>query len=668
MNNAPLRPGKVIDDRFVLKRRLGSGGVGAVWLALDRAQNDTPIALKILHPRLSQDPGAIGQLGREASVLAQLDHPNITKPFLFEPEGDFIYLGMEYIDGRPLHEEIGGRAGDLRHLGPPELERIFGELCSAVSYAHSQNIVHRDLKPHNVMIVGEGERTTTKVLDFGIARLLEGSIFDATTLGRQIGSLFYMAPEQARGEPADARTDVFGLGTVLFELLTLKRAWAWDENGKPLPAFSSPVANTQANSIAAVLSRLASAERLRVSDIRPGLPPDLDEVVIRAVSINPDDRFQSVDALMKDALPLFRLIEESAGLVQKPPMGPMADDKTEVPGTGTKPYEESVPDEPIDVDDATSLDLLEDRAIPQTRDYIPGQDQSDATSIAEVNPLEEAGPTIRASSPNLVMSGPAFEPQLTPVDDKNASDLSDPELYNTTAMSSAAKLPAGASPVPEGFDVPTPLDHGAPLEIPTPDDSNPAFTAPPTPAPYPPRAPTAVPDTGPLPPIRSEGSPLRRHINLLMVISAGIFCGLAGVIGTVWFTQKSVATEPPEPVSVNIEVPVPQPKAPPPKKRTGAAGLYKDLDAMLGRLKQQPDNQTLITELQKRITVGGQNARRSNRGHSAGAHRGAERARQKYRGPGKLHRAAQNRQSQRENAIIPARGSTRGHRPSGRHR
>lgn len=677
MSQTPLRAGKIVDNRFVLKRRLGSGGVGAVWLALDRAQNDQAIALKILHPRLSRDPGAIGQLGREASVLAQLNHPNITKPFLFEPEGEFIYLGMEFINGRPLHEELGERAKSGMHFDGPELEKIFGELCSALSYAHSQNIVHRDLKPHNVMIVGEGERMTTKVLDFGIARLLEGSVFDATTLGRQIGSLFYMAPEQARGEPADTRTDVFGIGCVLFEMLTLRRAWAWDDKQRPLPAFSEPLPNTPSNSIAAVLNRLSTAQRLKVSDLRPGLPPDLDTVLARAMAINAEARFQSIAELQAETSPLFRLIEDEVDrTVAASPAGApssMLDDKTEVPGlhafhdasqgTGTRPYEGPVDDigpstagmipldikgpssGPMGVEDSTALDIEE--PISGTLDYQPSSDHSDATSVGDVNELapglnlEEAGPTTRAESP--------------------LQKVPDPELYNTTAMSMAAQVPelsdTSLPPIPVGFSVPTSVDEdpSLPIEVVAPQAmSGPIESVPTRPSPphsgpaqqaqgasYPARAQTAVGDTGPVPKAQPPSSGVRRHINLLMVVCAGVFCGLAGVLGTIWVTQRSDATITIPPPPEQPPPPKEPPKAPPPK----IAGRYQELESMLVALKKKPTNLALITELQKRISAEADTLQDTQEATPAQADRGAQRAGQKRRRSGKLHRATQNRQS-----------------------
>lgn len=298
MADVALRLGAVIDDRYVLKRVLGAGGCGAVWLAADRNAGDHEIVLKILHPHFDKYSIAVKQLAREAEVLSQLAHPNIAKPFAFSTAGQHSYLAMEYIDGKTLDTEIGIHTRLDQHFDQSELVRIFEELCSAVIYAHSKTIIHRDLKPQNVMIMRRGKELGVKVLDFGIAKLLEGSIFDATTFGRRLGSMFYMSPEQCKGEPADERSDVFSLGAILFEVLTLRRTWAWDQVGRPLRAFDSPVPADGANALSSVLLRVATASRPRPSEWRPKLSPKFDELVTRALSIDPARRFPGVEPML----------------------------------------------------------------------------------------------------------------------------------------------------------------------------------------------------------------------------------------------------------------------------------------------------------------------------------------------------------------------------------
>lgn len=311
-----LQLGTVIDDRYTLERRLGSGSTGAVWLAKDAVRGE-PVALKILHPKMSHDQVVVAQLAREARILAQLEHPQIARCYQLNTEGDFIYLVMEVVAGQPLSEELGQHSRAQLPFKIGEVAAILAPLCRAVAYAHTRGIVHRDLKPQNVMLTNRSP-IGIKVLDFGIARLLEGSPFDATTMGRQLGSLFYMSPEQTRGERADPRSDVFALGTMTFELLTLRRAWVWDRDGAPLPAFAQPLPASPENAMGNVMARIASAPRPRPTNHRPDLPLGLDAVIAKAMAIEPDERYSGpielLDAL-QDSLQSVTAKDEAATTV-----------------------------------------------------------------------------------------------------------------------------------------------------------------------------------------------------------------------------------------------------------------------------------------------------------------------------------------------------------------
>ncbi len=397
-----LKAGKVIDDRYELVRRLGSGAIGVVWLARDRASN-LDVALKLLHPKLTNDPNAIAQLEREAAVLDKLDHPHIAKMYAFQASGPSVYLSIEYVDGMPLQELISEHTKDNQFFRHREVWKLFSEICSAVSYAHQKMIVHRDLKPHNIMIVRDGELIRSKILDFGIARLLEGSIFDATTFGRQLGSLFYMSPEQTRGEPADVRSDVFGLASILFEILTLHRTWARAEGGYALPAFAGPVPHGEMNSIAAVFTRISLEDRPRPSEVRPALPESFDRIIVKALSVKAADRHQSVDELvreMRDAFLQLSDFETRTELGHGPP-SPIP--KTEVDDDDTRLEDAAGPEDATQLLEASNdygfSDLTEAaptdkkparRIVPETLEYRRARLDM---------PLEEAGPTVRASGP-----------------------------------------------------------------------------------------------------------------------------------------------------------------------------------------------------------------------------------------------------------------------------
>jgi serine/threonine-protein kinase len=303
----------VIGGRYVLVRRLGAGGFGAVWLARDREARgvERPVAIKLLHPELLALRGKdFARFRREAEILGQLDHPAISRALAYDLDGEHAFIVMEHVDGLPLDRLVYGAAQRGGALDPADAARIFDEMAGAVAYAHGLGIVHRDLKPKNVMVVRRAERVFVKVLDFGIARVAGEAGDGGTTIGRVIGSYFYMAPEQVRGERPDARADVFALGTILFELLTGHRAWAQDAEGRPIAAHR-PITKSSPNTLAEITLRLLSGPRPVPSDLVEGLPLALDEVVARALAIEPEARFPSVLALADAARPY--LVERRTG-------------------------------------------------------------------------------------------------------------------------------------------------------------------------------------------------------------------------------------------------------------------------------------------------------------------------------------------------------------------
>jgi serine/threonine protein kinase len=349
----PLEPGARVDGRYLLRRRLGAGGFGAVWLATDEgaAGLTREVALKILHPRLHAHGGVVrARFEREAEVLARLDHPSVVKPLAFSVGGEHAYLAMEYVDGLPLDRVIKECARREEPLDVKETARIFDELAAAIHYVHGEGVVHRDLKPANVMLVRRGGRAFVKVLDLGIARILAPDGRDATTVGRMIGSLYYCAPEQLRGEPVDARCDVFALGAILFELTTAHRAFV-RHDGRPVPAHQRAGRGPE-NAPPAVLARITEGPRPKPSDVREGLPLGLDAVVARALAIDPAARFPSALALAEAAAPLLADLEVVGGtrLFQLPAqLEPAEDDLVPVSEPDPSPPTRTEP-EPLSVE------------------------------------------------------------------------------------------------------------------------------------------------------------------------------------------------------------------------------------------------------------------------------------------------------------------------------
>jgi serine/threonine protein kinase len=288
-----LNRGTVVGgDRFVLEAMLGQGSAGSVWLAQDRTSSEK-VALKILRGDLRENPRMMRRFRREAMLLMELKHDSIARALAYVLEDDIAFIAMEYVPGAPLSSEMSLRSANALRFDPAEVAAIMGRMFSAVAHAHTNGVIHRDLKPPNVMLYREGPAVGLKVLDFGIAKLLDEDRDDGTTIGRVLGTPRYMAPEQCGGLETDRRTDVFALGVILYELLTLRKAWMDDARGRPVPLH-----DTQSLSRVDLMERVMSGPRLVPSQHRSGLPGGVDELIAKALAIAPEDRFQSVGELL----------------------------------------------------------------------------------------------------------------------------------------------------------------------------------------------------------------------------------------------------------------------------------------------------------------------------------------------------------------------------------
>lgn len=297
----------LINGRFRCVKKLGAGAFGSVWLAHDEASNGVQVAVKLLHSKHTDDSEIVVRFRREADILAKLDHPAIARPIAWDVSCETPYLAMEYVSGPGLDAAIGAHLDHGTFFAREEVLRIADELCGAVGYAHAQQVVHRDLKPKNIIVLPRANRIFIKVLDFGIAKML-ASEADKTATGRMMGSLLYMAPEQVTGARATHLVDVFALGTILFELLTLKNPWARDVDGRPIPARLVSTTPSEVNSDYTAMNRIVKEERPLPSASRPEIPPEIDAVLVRAMAIDPQDRQQSADELveeLKHAMPAW---------------------------------------------------------------------------------------------------------------------------------------------------------------------------------------------------------------------------------------------------------------------------------------------------------------------------------------------------------------------------
>ncbi len=292
-----LSPGTLLDGTYRLQRRLGVGGHGTVWLASDESGRFERVAIKILSSRLADSEDVRRRFHAEAVILRTLHHPGIVRALDFAANNGRLYIVMEYLPGRSLAEEMVERA---RRSSPFRIDEVvdrFAQVCEALGAAHARGVVHRDLKPQNVLVLQEGQRVVTKVLDFGIAKILARPGEDATTLGRMLGSYLYTSPEQISSHPVDARADVFALGCVLFEMLTLHRAWAVDVDGRNARVGDRSLRFEGPNAYVAILRRIVNGARPVPTDYRSDLPSEVDALVARALQVDRADRYESVVAL-----------------------------------------------------------------------------------------------------------------------------------------------------------------------------------------------------------------------------------------------------------------------------------------------------------------------------------------------------------------------------------
>lgn len=279
-------------NQYKIQEKIGSGGQGTVYKALDAKLNRT-VVIKILPPELTVKTANFKRFEREAQLCSQLDHPNICTIYDFHEANGIFYIAMQYIEGRNVRQLVGGRPLELKSA-----LSIAIQVTDALAYAHSKSIIHRDIKAGNIMVNDSGQ---AKILDFGLAKLLEDEQEDQhrgldrteiTELGIPYGTATYAAPEQARGERADARSDIFSTGVLLYEMLT--GIWAFqgktviDVRHQVLYGVPKPIAEMR----------------------RDPVPPQLQQIIDKALAKDPKDRYQKISVMRDD---LRAVLQEVAG-------------------------------------------------------------------------------------------------------------------------------------------------------------------------------------------------------------------------------------------------------------------------------------------------------------------------------------------------------------------
>ncbi len=272
-----------IGNYRVLKK-LGEGGMGEVFMGED-IMLERKVAIKVLRPELSQREDVLQRFRSEAIALGRLNHPNIATVYAFTHDGDRYHMAMEFVNGEPLDTVIGKHG----KLAWQEAVRYACDALAGLEHAHRLNVIHRDVKPANIMLNYTGE---IKLMDFGIARILEH--VRQTRSGYMIGTLEYTSPEQAQGLEVDARSDIYSMGTVLYEMLTGR-----------LP-FQK---NTDYELLQAQIKESPQSPRTFVED----MPQALEDIVLKALAKEPDNRFstafefsQALSASLQDGTPLSK--------------------------------------------------------------------------------------------------------------------------------------------------------------------------------------------------------------------------------------------------------------------------------------------------------------------------------------------------------------------------
>jgi len=272
LDRASTLSNQILDARYQVMKKLGEGGMSYVYLAKEISSDET-VAIKVLSPRLASDRSSVERLRREAGLAMRLDHPNVCRILrLGESEDGLIYLVMPFLKGELLSDrEVRGGPMDMA-LGVMLLK----QMCAGLHHAHELQIIHRDLKPENVMLVpddGAGAERAV-VMDFGLAkeRRADPAIAKLTATGIILGTPEFMSPEQIRGKPLDARSDIYALGIVAFEMFTGK-----------LPFQGR-------NAQEMMIARLRS-QPVAIRTLRSDVPDAVERALTKALQTNPDDRF-----------------------------------------------------------------------------------------------------------------------------------------------------------------------------------------------------------------------------------------------------------------------------------------------------------------------------------------------------------------------------------------
>src|SRR5215211_370974 len=477
-------------EGYRIDRLIGEGGMGVVYEATQLSL-DRKVALKLLSAELSVDAGFRERFRHEARIQGALDHPNIVTVHEAGESDYGLFIAMELIRGATLKDLIVGR-----ELDAGRTLRIVSQVAEALDSAHDAGLIHRDIKPHNIL-VRAGRRDHAYLADFGVTKVRGGT--NLTKTGHFVGTVDYMAPEQIRGEPATRETDIYALGTVLYECLS---------GAVPFPKDSD---------VAVMYAHLADPPP-RLTEERPELPPELDAVISKALAKNPGDRYSSAARMMES-------FEEALGDQAKAAI--------------TIPPPVGAPEELGLRDDGT------DQVAPPIPETAPTAPPADATRAAPVQPVtdpaREAPSEVAPADAGLVLPAAATIGSATVAAPGTIVPEPTPGATPPPGPPPAGAPTTAATPVP-----PTPTAADEPQPTPT------AAGAPPMPTPIPAAAgaaaataaaPVAVAEPA-APPARARAGEGGAPIALIAAIAALVILGLAAAGFVLGHRGEEEATAP----------------------------------------------------------------------------------------------------------------------------
>ena len=275
--------------RYRIERELGRGAMGVVYQAFDPVV-ERHVALKTIRLDVAGSAELLDLFRREAKSIGRFEHPNIVTLYDAGEADGVFYMVMQLVQGETLRDRLTRQ----RWYKVPQVVDIFGQILAGLGYAHERGVIHRDIKPANIMISGDG---AVKLADFGIAKLMSPG---ASSSGLVVGTPSYMSPEQVLSRQVDVRSDIFSVGCTLYEVLTGEKAYAGD-------------------TATAVMYKIVHSAPVRPASLRPGIDPGLEEVLLRALANDPDDRYPTCK-MMAEALE--NCLVRPARSATRPSLGP----------------------------------------------------------------------------------------------------------------------------------------------------------------------------------------------------------------------------------------------------------------------------------------------------------------------------------------------------------